>query len=55
MDKVELILAEIEKRIKEAENTAEEYFQEIDDSFRGNEILEGVTVLRELKDFILKL
>jgi len=46
------ILQEIDQRIREYENTAEEYFQELDNAEDGDKKLSQAEALKSLKDWI---
>lgn len=46
------IIKEIERRIEEYENNAEEHFQELDSPEEGNALLDIVTELKLLLQFI---
>jgi len=47
-----IIIEEIERRIAEHENTAEELFQELDDPYRGDEELAKANALKSILEFI---
>jgi len=55
MTDVAIIKEEIERRIREYENTAEECFQELDNEERGNAYLDRAAELKSLLEYIYNL
>jgi len=51
---IEILINEIESRISEYENTAEECYQELDNEERGKEYSSKIQELRSLLEFIKK-